>query len=105
MVRSLFVKGLEAVTVAALAAGDRAGCGDKVRASLAASFPGLGWPDFEAYEFERVHKHGLRRAAEMRECASAMSDLGLEAAADLARAIAAVQADFAENAGGGEPTR
>lgn len=95
MVRSLFVKGLEAITVAALTAGDRAGCGDQVRASLAASFPGLGWPGFEPYEFERVRKHGLRRAAEMRECAAAMADLGLTEAADLARAIAAVQGAFA----------
>jgi 3-hydroxyisobutyrate dehydrogenase-like beta-hydroxyacid dehydrogenase len=99
MVRSLFVKGLEAITVSALTAAEHARCAPQLRASLAGSFPGLGWPDFETYEFERVQKHGLRRAAEMRECAAAMGELGLPDAEQLALAIAAVQNRFAEPKG------
>jgi hypothetical protein len=60
-----------------------------VAGSLAGSFPGLGWPDFAAYEFERTMTHGGRRAEEMRESAAMLDDLGL--GGGLARAIAAVQ--------------
>jgi 3-hydroxyisobutyrate dehydrogenase-like beta-hydroxyacid dehydrogenase len=89
MVRSLFVKGLEAITVECLLAAEAAGCAEEIAASLATSFPGLGWPDFATYEFERTLKHGARRAAEMRESASTINDLGLHGA--LASAIADVQ--------------
>lgn len=90
MVRSVFVKGLEAITAEALLAAERSGCLETVRASLAASFPGLGWPDHAAYVFERTLTHGTRRAAEMRESAATLAELGL--AGQLAEAIADVQA-------------
>ena len=89
MVRSLFVKGLEAITVEALLAAEASGCRDYILASLSGSYPGLGWPDFARYEFERTMKHGKRRAAEMRESAATLDALGLHGA--LAHAIADVQ--------------
>ncbi|OJU29642.1 MAG: phosphogluconate dehydrogenase [Rhizobiales bacterium 68-8] len=89
MVRSLFVKGLEAVTVECLLAARASGCFDEVYGSLARDFPGLGWPDFAAYEFERTLRHGRRRAAEMRESAATIAELGLNGA--LAAEIAEVQ--------------
>ena len=88
MVRSLFVKGLEAITVQALLAAERSGCYDRILTSLTKSFPGLGWPGFAAYELERVLTHGIRRAAEMRESGETLDELGL--GGELARAIAAV---------------
>lgn len=91
MVRSLFVKGLEAITTQALAAAAASGCHDRIAASLAKSYPGLGWPDFAAYEFERVITHGRRRAEELREVSTTMADLGLAEAAALATAIADAQ--------------
>lgn len=91
MVRSLFVKGLEAITVQTLAAAAASGCHDRIAASLAQSYPGLGWPDFAAYEFDRVTTHGTRRAEELREVATTMADLGLAEAAALAQAIADTQ--------------
>lgn len=91
MVRSLFVKGLEAITVQTLAAAAASGCHDRIAASLARSYPGLGWPDFAAYEFERVITHGRRRAEELREVSTTMADLGLAEAAALATAIADAQ--------------
>lgn len=87
MVRSLFVKGLEAITVEALLAAEASGCFDRVFASLSGSFQGLGWPDFAAYQIERMLRHGTRRAAEMRESGVAMDEIGV--GGDLARAIAA----------------
>ncbi|MBL4811524.1 MAG: NAD(P)-dependent oxidoreductase [Rhodobacteraceae bacterium] len=80
MIRSLFVKGLEAITVEALLAAEAAGCGDEILASLSGSYPGLGWPDIATYQFERSLKHGGRRAAEMVESAATIADLGLNAA-------------------------
>ena len=91
MVRSLFVKGLEAITVQALLAAHQAGCFDRVYASLSASYEKLGWPKFPLYQLERVTRHGVRRAAEMRESAATMKELGFDAGFALADAIAALQ--------------
>lgn len=89
MVRSLFVKGLEAITVETLLAARASGCFDEIYASLSSSFPGLDWSRFAAYQFERTTRHGRRRAAEMRESGATLDALGLHGA--LAREIAAVQ--------------
>lgn len=89
MVRSLFVKGLEAITVETLLAAEASGCLETVLASLKRDFPGLGWEKFAAYEFERTLRHGGRRAAEMRESAATVDALGLNGA--LAAQIAQVQ--------------
>ncbi|SFP03644.1 NAD(P)-dependent oxidoreductase [Tranquillimonas alkanivorans] len=89
MVRSLFVKGLEAITVEAMLAASASGCFDRVLASLSKSFPGLGWPDNVSYNLERTLRHGKRRAAEMRESAATLDALGLRGG--LAAEIAAVQ--------------
>ena len=89
MVRSLFVKGLEAITVEALLAAEASGCFDAILQSLSASFPGLGWPAFAEYQFDRTLRHGRRRAAEMRESAATLDALGLSGR--LAAEIAGVQ--------------
>ncbi|WP_373354900.1 DUF1932 domain-containing protein [Pseudoroseicyclus sp. CXY001] len=90
MVRSLFVKGLEAITVETLLAAEASGCTDEILTSLAKSYPGLGFPEIADYQFERTLRHGARRAAEMRESAVTIAELGLTGA--LAQAIAEVQA-------------
>lgn len=92
MVRSLFVKGLEAITVETLLAAAASGCLDYIMKSLSGSYPGLGLPDFADYQFERTVKHGKRRAAEMRESAATLDDLGLHGR--LAEAIAEVQEEM-----------
>ena len=90
MVRSLFVKGLEAITVETLLAAEASGCRAAILASLSQSYPGLGWPEHPAYCLERTRRHGARRAAEMHESAATLRALGLHGA--LAAEIAAVQA-------------
>jgi 3-hydroxyisobutyrate dehydrogenase-like beta-hydroxyacid dehydrogenase len=77
MVRSLFVKGLEAITVEALLAAQASGCFDEILASLSTSYPGLDLPKTAPYQFERTLRHGARRAAEMRESAATLDALGL----------------------------
>jgi 3-hydroxyisobutyrate dehydrogenase-like beta-hydroxyacid dehydrogenase len=89
MVRSLFVKGLEALTVETMLAAHASGCFERVMGSLAETFPGLGWPRNVDYMFERTLRHGIRRAAEMREVAVTYDELGF--VGRLADAIADVQ--------------
>ncbi|HVX99389.1 MAG TPA: DUF1932 domain-containing protein [Pseudorhodoplanes sp.] len=88
MVRSVMVKGLEALTYECFVAAARAGVEKEVMASLAKSFPGLEWPKMVEYNLERMATHGARRAAEMEEVADTVRELGIEplmAAATVAR--------------------
>lgn len=78
MCRSIMIKGLEALTVECLFAARRFGAEDAVLASLDKTFPMMGWgaqlPD---YLVSRVAEHGRRRAAEMREVAITLKDVGI----------------------------
>ena len=89
MVRSSFVKGLEAITVEMLLAARASGCFERVVSSLADSYPGLKWERFADYEIDRVSHHGVRRGAEMQEVAVTLRELGLNG--DIASAVAATQ--------------
>lgn len=77
MLRSVFIKGLEALTAESLLAARRAGVEDAVLASLQASDPGVDWAKRTAYNLERMMVHGARRAAEMREVARTVREFGL----------------------------
>lgn len=78
MCRSILIKGLEALAVECLFAARRYGAEDAVLASLAASFPGMGWEgDRPDYWVSRVAEHGRRRAAELREVAATVAAAGL----------------------------
>ncbi len=92
MVRSIMIKGLEALTVECMLAARKAGIEEDILASLESSFPGFGWADRAPYMLERVMTHGIRRAAEMREVARTVEDLGL--AAPMATATAARQQEI-----------
>ena len=87
MCRSIIIKGLEAITVESMLTARRYGAEEHVLASLAATYPNMGWdgplPD---YLISRVAEHGKRRAAEMREAAQAVADAGLEPLTALATA-------------------
>ncbi|PTY37817.1 hypothetical protein BGP77_15185 [Saccharospirillum sp. MSK14-1] len=77
MVRSIMVKGLEALTAECVLAGRLAGVEDDVLASLNASHPGADWAQRSAYNFERMLNHGGRRAAEMTEVCHFLNELGM----------------------------
>ncbi len=77
MIRSVVVKGLEALTAECMLAAVAAGVEDEVLSSLMRSHPGTSWPEQSAYNFERSMVHGERRAAEMEEVAKTLADLGL----------------------------
>ncbi len=77
MIRSVLVKGIEALTAECFTAACRAGVADEVAASLDASQSKDGWKMQATYNMERMTTHGIRRAAEMREVAITLSDLGI----------------------------
>ncbi len=78
MIRSVLIKGIEAVTAECFLAAGRAGLLDQVTASLANNYPTLDWNKVSEYNIERMASHGIRRAAEMREVTETLRELGVE---------------------------
>jgi 3-hydroxyisobutyrate dehydrogenase-like beta-hydroxyacid dehydrogenase len=78
MIRSVMVKGLEALSSECATAAEAAGVFDEVMASLDASEKRAPWADKVAYNRERMATHGARRAAEMEESAKTLQGLGVE---------------------------
>ena len=60
------------------------GVADDVYASLGATFPSVDWRQLATDMPKRVHAHGIRRAAEMREAAQMLAELGRDPALSLA---------------------
>ena len=89
LARSIIMKGLEAALVQSAAAARAWEVEREVIASLQETYPGIEWQTTIARAGERVAKHGVRRAEEMREAGAMLEDLGLDPG--LCRAIAAVQ--------------
>jgi 3-hydroxyisobutyrate dehydrogenase-like beta-hydroxyacid dehydrogenase len=87
--RSIVMKGLEVMTVECARAAAFWDVADEVFGSLEATYPGMNWAALAQNSAERVSNHGLRRAAEMREAADMIADMGFSPA--LARAIADAQ--------------
>lgn len=77
MLRSVMVKGIEALTAECLLAARRAGVEAAVLASLQASDTRSDWETRAAYNLERMMVHGARRGGEMREVAATLRGLGL----------------------------
>ena len=78
MVRSVMIKGMEALTAECFLAATRAGVEPQIIASLSKSFPTLEWTRIVAYNLERMANHGTRRAAEMEEVADTLRELGID---------------------------
>jgi len=95
--RSIVIKGLEAIMVDLNLAADRAGVMPAVLASLTASYPGMDWAEVARAMPPRVARHGIRRAAEMREAARMLEELGLDGG--FSEAIAARHEAFARQKG------
>jgi 3-hydroxyisobutyrate dehydrogenase-like beta-hydroxyacid dehydrogenase len=78
MVRSVMIKGIEALTMECFLAAARAGVIDEVATSMKNNYPGLDWAKIVPYNLERMASHGERRAAEMEEVADTLRELGVE---------------------------
>lgn len=88
MIRSVMVKGIEALTVECLLAAEAAGVRTEVIASLDSSDTPRPWAERADYNLDRMMVHGLRRAEEMAEVVKTLDGLGtgsIMARATLAR--------------------
>jgi len=78
MCRSVMIKGIESLIVEAMTAAHAYDVVDQVIPSLDEYFKGKDWRWQAEYMFGRVVEHGVRRAAEMREAAKTVAEIGLE---------------------------
>jgi 3-hydroxyisobutyrate dehydrogenase-like beta-hydroxyacid dehydrogenase len=84
MIRSVMIKGVEALLIEALSAAERAGVRERIVDSVQETFPGLDWRQVADYYIGRSFEHGARRVTEMTEAADTIESLGLPA--DMSRA-------------------
>jgi 3-hydroxyisobutyrate dehydrogenase-like beta-hydroxyacid dehydrogenase len=80
MIRSVMVKGIEALTAECVLAASEADVLDEVLASLDASERARPWGVRADYNLDRMLVHGLRRAAEMEEVVKTLEGLDTGAA-------------------------
>ena len=78
MIRSVMIKGIEALTLECFLAAKRAGIVDEVAASLKNNYPTLDWNKVIEYNIERMASHGVRRADEMDQVAETLRELGID---------------------------
>ena len=78
MIRSVMIKGIEALTLECYLAASRAGLLDEVLVSMKNNYPALDFEKMGDYNIERMASHGERRAAEMEESAVTLRELGLD---------------------------
>jgi 3-hydroxyisobutyrate dehydrogenase-like beta-hydroxyacid dehydrogenase len=78
MLRSIFIKGIEAIMLESLVAARHAGIEERILDSVQKTLPGINWRELSAYNLERTATHGKRRTAEMFESAATVRELGLE---------------------------
>jgi 3-hydroxyisobutyrate dehydrogenase-like beta-hydroxyacid dehydrogenase len=80
MIRSVMIKGVEALLIEALSSAERAGVTERILDSVGETFPGLDWRQVADYYLSRTFEHGARRVTEMTEAAETIESLGLDAA-------------------------
>ena len=78
MIRSVMIKGIEALTLECFLAAQRAGIVDAVADSMKNNYPGIDFKQVADYNIERMANHGDRRAAEMEESCATLRELGLD---------------------------
>jgi 3-hydroxyisobutyrate dehydrogenase-like beta-hydroxyacid dehydrogenase len=76
MLRSVMIKGMEALTAECVLAARQLGVEAHVLTSLQASTSRIDWPVRANHNLERMTTHGRRRAAEMREVANMLAEYG-----------------------------
>lgn len=96
LMRSILIKGMEALFAECVEAASVAGVERTVLDSLCATYPELDWHALAGYQLARASRHGARRAAEMQECAALVASLGVEPI--MTRATAERQQSLADRA-------
>ena len=80
MIRSVMIKGIEALTLECFLAAERAGLVEEVAVSMQNNYPALDFKQLADYNIERMASHGERRAAEMEESCVTLRELGIDPA-------------------------
>ena len=78
MIRSVIVKGIEALLLESLTAAEKAGVRERIIDSISQTFPGLDWRKTATYHIGRTQQHGARRVTEMKEAAATLEAFGLK---------------------------
>lgn len=94
MIRSVMIKGIEALTAECLLAAVAAGVDQEVIASLDDGKGFDSWTARGDYNLDRMMVHGIRRAEEMREVVATLEELGIPP--DMTRATVAWQTAIGE---------
>ena len=92
MIRSVMIKGIEALSAECALAADAAGVLPHVIGSLNASGAPADWAKRFDYNLDRMMVHGTRRAAEMAEVSATLNSLG--AGSSMSRACAEWQGEI-----------
>ena len=78
MVRSIMIKGIEALLFESLAVAQKYGIEERIFDSVSETLPGLDWRQLATYNLGRISVHGVRRASEMKEAAATVAECGIE---------------------------
>jgi 3-hydroxyisobutyrate dehydrogenase-like beta-hydroxyacid dehydrogenase len=78
MLRSIMIKGIEALLIECLVAARRCGIEERILDSVGETFPGVDWRKAATYHLGRTAIHGARRVTEMQEVAQTLGELELE---------------------------
>ena len=78
MVRSIIIKGLEALLQECVIAADRYDVADIVLDSISSNHPEIDWKSLTDYYLGRSVLHGIRRGREMEEVADTLRSLNIE---------------------------
>ncbi|WP_011580389.1 MULTISPECIES: NAD(P)-dependent oxidoreductase [Chelativorans] len=78
MIRSVMMKGVEALILESMVAAETAGVTERILDSVNTTFKGLDWRQLTSHYLKRTHEHGARRVSEMKESAATVKGLGLE---------------------------
>jgi 3-hydroxyisobutyrate dehydrogenase-like beta-hydroxyacid dehydrogenase len=78
LLRSILIKGMEALFAESMEAASKVGMQDEVIVSLQATYPGIDWQEAAGYQLYRATLHATRRASEMREAEKLVRQLGVE---------------------------
>jgi len=78
MIRSVMMKGVEALILESMAAAETAGVTERILDSVNETFKGLDWRKLASHYLKRTHEHGLRRVSEMKESAATIRGMGME---------------------------
>ena len=94
LLRSILIKGMEALFAESMEAAGKVGMQNEVIASLQATYPGLNWQEVAGYQLSRATLHATCRAAEMREAQALVQELGVDPI--MSSAIAARQQNLSD---------